>query len=73
MIEAIQLTEKNIENVADWCNGFHVQGGDYQALVISTLEGEMRGEVGDFIIRGVQGEFYPCREEIFMATYEDVL
>jgi len=39
-------------------------------VVISTLEGDMRGEVGDWIIRGVKGEFYPCKPDIFAATYE---
>lgn len=38
--------------------------------VIPTLEGDMRAEVGDYIIRGVQGEFYPCKPDIFEATYE---
>lgn len=37
---------------------------------INTLEGIMRGEVGDWIIRGVKGEFYPCKPDIFAATYE---
>lgn len=39
-------------------------------LFISTLEGDMMAITGDFIIRGVKGEFYPCRREIFEATYE---
>lgn len=39
---------------------------------IQTLEGVMRGEIGDWIIRGVKGEFYPCKPEIFAATYEAV-
>lgn len=42
------------------------------ALLISTLEGTMRAEVGDYIIRGVRGELYPCKPEIFEATYEPV-
>lgn len=37
---------------------------------IRTLEGEMRGEVGDWIIRGVNGEFYSCKPDIFEKTYE---
>lgn len=41
-------------------------------LVIGTLEGEMRASVGDWIIRGVQGEVYPCKPDIFAATYEPV-
>jgi hypothetical protein len=40
-------------------------------LLISTLEGTMRAQVGDFIIKGVQNEFYPCRADIFRETYED--
>jgi hypothetical protein len=39
-------------------------------VFIPTLEGEMRADVGDWIIRGVQGEFYPCKPDIFDATYE---
>lgn len=41
-------------------------------LLISTLEGVMTASVGDFIIRGVKGEFYPCKPDIFAATYEPV-
>lgn len=37
---------------------------------IETLEGTMRGETGDFIIKGVKGEIYPCKSDIFHATYE---
>ncbi len=39
-------------------------------LLIETLEGEMTANVGDWIIRGVKGEFYPCKPDIFAATYE---
>lgn len=38
-------------------------------LAIDTLEGTMRAEPGDWIIRGIQGEFYPCKPDIFEATY----
>ena len=40
------------------------------SLVIRTLEGDMRAKPGDWIIRGIQGEFYPCKPGIFAATYE---
>jgi hypothetical protein len=40
--------------------------------VISTLEGMMRGEVNDYIIRGVNGEIYPCKPDIFAKTYDYV-
>ena len=39
-------------------------------IEIKTLEGTMRGEIGDYIIRGVKGEFYPCKPDIFNATYD---
>ena len=42
------------------------------SLNIVTLEGTMRAAVGDWIIRGVQGELYPCKPDIFAATYEPV-
>ena len=38
--------------------------------IIRTLEGDMRADIGDWIIRGVAGEFYPCKPDIFAATYE---
>lgn len=42
------------------------------SIVIRTLEGDMYASVGDWIIRGVQGEFYPCKPDVFAATYEAV-
>lgn len=41
-------------------------------FIIRTLEGEMEATPGDWIIRGVQGELYPCKPDIFAATYEPV-
>lgn len=45
---------------------------DCDNLYIPTLEGVMRAEVGDYIIKGVKGEFYPCKPDIFEDTYEKV-
>jgi hypothetical protein len=44
-------------------------GSNY--IVIETLEGAMTASLGDFIIQGVQGEFYPCKPDIFAQTYEE--
>jgi len=41
-------------------------------IKIPTLEGVMDANAGDFIIKGIQGEFYPCKPDIFEATYEEV-
>lgn len=47
-----------------------VQAGENGGLEIVTLEGVMRADVGDWIIRGIKGELYPCKPDIFEATYE---
>ena len=43
-----------------------------KVLYIKTLEGTMKANIGDYIITGVNGEQYPCKPDIFMATYEPV-
>lgn len=66
----------NVVDLADWCGGrSHMVDPPEQivpGIYIETLEGEMRADPGDWIIRGVQGEFYPCKPDIFEATYEPV-
>lgn len=42
------------------------------AMIIPTLEGNMKASIGDYIIKGVKGEIYPCKPDIFEATYEAV-
>lgn len=76
VVEARQFVESNgdPEVVAGWCGGRvknnlgHPSGK--VALLIPTLEGDMTAQYGDWIIRGVHGEFYPCKPDIFEATYE---
>jgi hypothetical protein len=48
------------------------EDGSDCAVWITTLEGVMRGDLGDYVIRGVQGEFYPCKPDIFEQTYDIV-
>lgn len=66
-IEAIQLTKENQERVHEFV-GKSLTFNKYGA-VINTLEGDMSCEFGDYIIKGVKGEFYPCKKEIFEETY----
>lgn len=47
-------------------------GAPISSLTIPTLEGDMKAMSGDWIIKGVKGEFYPCKPDIFEATYEEV-
>lgn len=67
VIEAQRLTlGDSCEGVAAWCGGRLGANG----CTIETLEGNMLAEWGDWIIRGAKGEFYPCKPDIFDATYE---
>jgi hypothetical protein len=79
VVEAMRLAPDNGVTVAHWCGGKVNRSSrpsdpaDVAMWVdIPTLEGVMRASVGDYIIRGVQGEFYPCKPGIFEATYEVV-
>lgn len=68
VIEAVQLTPLTLGEVEDFVGGdLAVRKGE---VIIATLEGAMRASVGDWIIKGVKGEFYPCKPDIFEATYE---
>ena len=80
VIEAIQWTGDNLKEIIDF-TGLHPSAEkwtweEYEAvvasegLIIFTLEGKHLASRGDFIIKGVQGEFYPCKPAIFEQTYE---
>lgn len=71
-IEALQWMGYNIEELREFGGPFLVDEMDGNDLYIPTLEGTLFATVGDFIIKGVKGEFYPCRPEIFASTYEEV-
>ena len=70
-IEAIQWIGKNTKKVKDFCNSGDAWncGQTNDKLEIYTLEGTMLASVGDYIIKGVNGEFYPCKPDIFEKTY----
>ena len=83
IIEAIRWTGKNDKEVEDFIGdsfegygnnlvGYYLEGEQYRSkiLYIKTLEGTMSANVDDYIIKGVQGEFYPCKPNIFNETYE---
>lgn len=71
LVDAVQLTAGNIEDVMAFC-GDKIKSHPMTGVVIETLEGNMIASVGDYIIKGVKGEFYPCKPDIFEATYEAV-
>jgi hypothetical protein len=61
-----------IEALEDGRATFGTNNRGRTAICINTLEGVMAADVGDWIIRGVKGELYPCKPDIFEATYETV-
>ena len=85
VIEAVQWTGENLAEVLaftgkhpDWDKWFDSfeQYEDYvrvdgSVFKIKTLEGTMAASPGDWIIKGVNGEFYPCKPDVFAATYEE--
>lgn len=73
VIEARQLTPENGPELWNWAESYphHGQDGKLDGMTIKTLEGDMKAEFGDWIIKGVKGEFYPCKPDIFEATYEE--
>lgn len=84
VIEAIQLLEDNFVEVEQFI-GYEttdyrfynhevdfVKKSNPQGIHINTLEGVMQARIGDYIIRGVKGEYYPCKPDIFIQTYDEV-
>ena len=72
IIEAIQWTGDNLNEIVMFTEKHNLQCGENE-LKIKTLEGNMITFLGDYIIKGVRGEFYPCKPDIFEQTYEEVL
>lgn len=86
VIEAFQLTYKSRQNNIDWPDWMHEawnrERGEPNSLYptnpktstgtlsIQTLEGEHKVSFGDYIIRGINGELYPCKPDIFGLTYD---
>lgn len=85
VVEAVRWTGSNLEEIRNFVGSdlieecvelFDIKRTLKEMLVdiaIDTLEGTMRVDYGDYIIKGVQGEFYPCKPDIFLATYEEVI
>lgn len=82
VIEAVQWTGLNLREIKSFAGEsleYEIYDAAWQAgvgvppqvhMVIKTLEGEMKVSEGDYIIKGVHGEFYPCKPDIFSETYE---
>ena len=68
VISAMQWKGNNRSEITDFVGDSAVF--DRTDLYIITLEGEMLASIGDYIIRGIDGEFYPCKSDVFRKTYE---
>ena len=73
-IEAMQLTDsKSVLDIKEWMNNPDTCHSTHPpTLWIKTLEGIMEASTGDWIIKGIEGEFYPCKNEIFIKTYQSM-
>lgn len=76
-IEAIQWDGENTEEVYKFASNsitvpFEDRKENSKKIHINTLEGVITASIGDFIIKGVAGEFYPCKPDIFSLTYEEI-
>jgi hypothetical protein len=77
VIEAVQFTDDEPETLIglqefmDSDVRVSYKNPENPVLKIETLEGVMDASIGDYIIKGVRGEFYPCKPDIFKATYEE--
>ena len=69
-VEAIQWTGHNLAEIIRF-TGPHGSKVAKEGLKIFTLEGPLTASIGDWIIRGVSGEFYPCKPDIFDKTYDE--
>ena len=83
-IEAIQFNGGNASDIARWVDpmvsenelpeGWWIAAdGNGAGLMVPTTEGVMRADIGDWIIKGVKGEFYPCKPDIFAMSYRPVV
>ena len=75
VIEAIQFNSDSFQECCDFIGEENLSDGtsiEEEYIGISTEEGEMEARMGDWIIKGIAGEFYPVKDEIFRLTYEAV-
>ena len=73
IVDAWQLTKENVDTaIPEWLdlNVVHILNSGLLFVEIVTLEGVMQASEGDYIIKGVQGEFYACKPDVFNETYE---
>lgn len=70
VIEAVQWTGENHAEMCEFIDPEVLEIKPKEGVVIRTLEGEHHASPGDYIIKGVNGEFYPCKPGIFVKTYE---
>lgn len=73
-IEAVLVELEWFPNIESWCGGkiseyYDKMNNLVKCIEIHTLEGTMTAQIGDYIIKGVKGEFYPCKDDVFKYSY----
>lgn len=73
-IEARQITIDNLNELVEWSNASVTKrpDGTPSGMMVWTLEGTMTGKMGDYLCKGIRGEFYFCDKEIFYESYTEV-
>lgn len=71
-VDAIKITEDNIQDIVLWSQGAVRWDAEHSRMVINTWEGIVWAGFGDYIIRGIRGEFYPHNGALFEEVYEPV-
>lgn len=72
VVEAVQWRGDNVDEVKEFVGQFLLVDSILQRMYISTLEGRMEVKLNDYIIKGVDREFYPCKPAVFEKTYDIV-
>ena len=70
IVEAYKLTEETSDMVSKWCNGLLIKNEHGPVIQIMTLEGVMTARNGDYVIKGIHDECYPCSAVVFEKIYE---
>ena len=73
VVEAVRWTGENREEIIDFCEENDLWSSDRKVLFIDGIDDIMYARIGDYIIKGVNGEFYPCKPDAFAKTYERVV
>jgi len=75
-VDAIQFEEDQVEEVVEFIKSFQNNTDGFyisdNSVIVNTLEGSMNLTPGNWLIRGIEGEFYPCQDSVFVSSYDPI-